>query len=429
MKKLILGLLLFLLLVSCQQQGETIESDAQVTLSDTITAQYTLPNDDEDEEQEILEFAYRLPEITTLNDDNEPTGNAIPAYSIDPTFDFENSEPTVLEAHNFYAVDELDTAIKDRLFWIAYYGYGYYELSESGLSKLETQEELTQEDYVVFHGDFDNNHNLDNDINWYLAAQELIWESFSDEDGNPYEASFKTNLSSYKEAILALVNTTYQTIPQFGGSVITINQSDVDNQTIYDLSDQNQKLHLFNVFPPKGLEILNIDNYDIEVQLLDYTDDLALSFVRHDRFESHDSTIYHNIDNQRFITFGNSRLATLATKFHFEMDDNLVGVSLSITNIAQEDSNIILYGAQYEIADDIDFSTNVVKSTVSEEGVNARFNNLTQETFYLRQISAPEGYGLSEEIKEVSVPTGASKLSITFVNELEVIDPEANNNE
>ena len=48
----------------------------------------------------------------------------------------------------------------------------------------------------------------------------------------------------------------------------------------------------------------------------------------------------------------------------------------------------------------------------SEESVNARFDNLTGKKFFMRQIVAPEGYALSEEIKEITVPANVSKLSI-----------------
>ena len=103
---------------------------------------------------------------------------------------------------------------------------------------------------------------------------------------------------------------------------------------------------------------MSVEGNKLQVKLLNYVDDLAISFSRLERFDATDSLVYHDVDNQGYITFGNSRLKTLASKFHFEMNENLVGVSLSVTTIDQADSNNILYGGQYELADDVDFTIN-----------------------------------------------------------------------
>ena len=424
MKKLTLILVILLLLIGCSTNKEKLDSDSQVSFSESITATYTLPAE---EDEEIEELTYRLPEISALNEEGEPTGNALQAYSLTPTSDFSEEDPIALASENFYAVNDVSDEQKDRLYWIAYYGYGYYELNESGLTKVANQESLTAEDYLIFHGDFSNTTDLAADINWLLAAQELIWESQLNEDGNPYGASFTTDLSSYKAEILQLVNATYQNVPNFGGSVITVQQSDIDSQSVYTLTEENGILHQFNINTTDDLELVSVEGNTIQVKLLNYVDDLAISFSRLERFDATDSLVYHDVDNQGYITFGNSRLKTLASKFHFEMNENLVGVSLSVTTIDQADSNNILYGGQYELADDVDFTINLIKSTLSEEGVNARFDNLTGKKFFMRQIVAPEGYALSEEIKEITVPANVSKLSITFVNEVEIIDPDETN--
>ena len=126
------------------------------------------------------------------------------------------------------------------------------------MPKQANQESLTAEELPYLPWRFRQRTDLTADINWLLAAQELIWESQVDEDGNPYGATFTTDLSSYKAEILQLVNATYQTVPNFGGSVITVQQSDIDAQTVYTPTEENGILHQFNINTTDDLELVSV---------------------------------------------------------------------------------------------------------------------------------------------------------------------------
>lgn len=378
MKKILSLILVLVLLMSCSQNTESVPSTHEITFDEATITTYTIGRD----EEEVYESG--LLEASS-------TDQTSLVYSLNPLFDLEETTPVYTE--NFYRISELDSEDKDEMFWIGYYGLELY--------------------------------NASGDIDYYFAAQELLWELQENEEGEPFDIFFTQDLEAHKSSISRQVTMTNDSQPRFEGSVITVTESDLEEQRVYEITELSNNLELYDLVLPDQLELIGIEESVMSIKILDYTDNLAIRFVRKSILSDVDSLEYLNEEGAHFLSLGHSRLSRLATELHFEMDDTLMGTTLTINNISSSDINTLLYGGEFEIAEDEDFTRNVVSSQESTDGVSAKFEHLPPTKLYLRQITAPEGYDVNESIHEFSLSQGSSKVSITFINEPEVIVEEA----
>lgn len=378
MKKILSLILVLVLLMSCSQNTESVPSTHEITFDEATITTYTIGRD----EEEVFESG--LLEASS-------TDQTSLVYSLNPLFDLEETTPVYTE--NFYRISELDSEDKDEMFWIGYYGLELY--------------------------------NASGDIDYYFAAQELLWELQENEEGEPFDIFFTQDLEAHKSSISRQVTMTNDSQPRFEGSVITVTESDLEEQRVYEITELSNNLELYDLVLPDQLELIGIEESVMSIKILDYTDNLAIRFVRKSNLSDVDSLEYLNEEGAHFLSLGHSRLSRLATELHFEMDDTLMGTTLTINNISSSDINTLLYGGEFEIAEDEDFTRNVVSSQESTDGVSAKFEHLPPTKLYLRQITAPEGYDMNESIHEFSLSQGSSKVSITFINEPEVIVEEA----
>lgn len=377
-KKILSLILVLVLLMSCSQNTESVPSTHEITFDEATITTYTIGRD----EEEVFESG--LLEASS-------TDQTSLVYSLNPLFDLEETTPVYTE--NFYRISELDSEDKDEMFWIGYYGLELY--------------------------------NASGDIDYYFAAQELLWELQENEEGEPFDIFFTQDLEAHKSSISRQVTMTNDSQPRFEGSVITVTESDLEEQRVYEITELSNNLELYDLVLPDQLELIGIEESVMSIKILDYTDNLAIRFVRKSNLSDVDSLEYLNEEGAHFLSLGHSRLSRLATELHFEMDDTLMGTTLTINNISSSDINTLLYGGEFEIAEDEDFTRNVVSSQESTDGVSAKFEHLPPTKLYLRQITAPEGYDVNESIHEFSLSQGSSKVSITFINEPEVIVEEA----
>lgn len=377
MKKLFVLVIAALLLIGCSQ---SFTGDSTINFNQDHEITYTLGEE---------EFEFNIPIIT-----HHETQEETLAYSLSPESELNRS--IEVNTSNLYKEDDVSLATKDELYKIALYGFGQPD-------------------------DFDFSD--ESELRLYLATQELLWETFDSE----IDVTFNHNIEAQKQQILNDIES-FDDVPHFGGSVITVTESDITNQTVYTLTDQNEVLNQFELQLPEQFELVEpeetMDDHTIMVRLLEYTDDLSINFTRPSTLPTGNSLIYTDKDDNTFVSFGDDRLAALSYRLYFEMNQNLIGATLTIQNYDVENVNTLLYGGEFEIADNEEFTRNTVLTSPSQEGSHAKITNIASETIYLRQVKAPAGYELSDEIKEINIPRGVTKTTITFGNQVALPNEE-----
>lgn len=369
MKKITLLLASLLILVGCSSK-EPIANDASLKINSNDLYTYTLGDEDK-------EYIYNFYTV-------EMDEQSLIAFGFNPDFTTKE-EITTLAKQNFYRVNEISTSDKDDIYRYTLEALGLYDAS--------------------------------GDDKYLVAAQKMIWETQVDTP-----IVFNIDLATHISDIKAAIENANRHVVNFNGSVITISPEDVEAQRQFTLTDRNGLLPLFEVVTDPNLEIVSIEEDTLSVKLIGYQDDLSISFIRQTNLNSPTTYEFNDSKDNRFLTLGSDRLSGVAQKFHFEMNDTLVGTTLNIVNIDQDNINTILFGGQYELADDIDFTKNVIQSSVSANGVHARFENVTTGKLYLRQISAPEGYTVSDEVKLIEVTNSSTKVMVTYANQLTPVE-------
>ena len=369
MKKITLLLASLLILVGCSSKAP-IANDASLKINSNDQYTYTLGDEDK-------EYIYNFYTV-------EMDEQSLIAFGFNPDFTTKE-EITTLAKQNFYRVNEISTSDKDDIYRYTLEALGLYDAS--------------------------------GDDKYLVAAQKMIWETQVDTP-----IVFNIDLATHISDIKAAIENANRHVVNFNGSVITISPEDVEAQRQFTLTDRNGLLPLFEVVTDPNLEIVSIEEDTLSVKLIGYQDDLSISFIRQTNLNSPTTYEFNDSKDNRFLTLGSDRLSGIAQKFHFEMNDSLVGTTLNIVNIDQDNINTILFGGQYELADDIDFTKNVIQSSVSTNGVHARFENVTTGKLYLRQISAPEGYTVSDEVKLIEVTDSSTKVMVTYANQLTPVE-------
>ena len=400
-------LLVFILLIGCTQETK---KDSKLEIDETKTTyQYTVEGVEEP-------LTLHIPTVLF-----EETKKAEIVYSLNPLQ--ENIDELELVQSTFFKEDIVDYNFKDQLYQYAYYGYGFWELNQTGLTNLGENKTLVAEDYQINHGDFYNSTSVSNDekIAYYLATQELIWEYLVDpETKKNYIVSFTdVDTETQKDDILKTI-LEMKRLPFSTGNVVNIKQEDIDNKTKFTLEDNEQVMNRFEIIVPEGVERIESKANKISFVVNEYKEGLKIDFHRRFTMKQDLSYLFTSDKNISYLSIGNDRYKSVQS-IYIEKHDLESKISLNI-NTLDEDTKEELFGSQYVLSTGPEFLA-PVQSTVANKDVPARFENLVPGQYWVQQISAPEGYVLNTEVLEVTIEEGIKLKELPFLNKKDTTKP------
>lgn len=408
-KQIIVFLVLLMILTGCGMFQAKEKTDTTATFSDdSPTYKYTIEGDDK-------EYELSIPEIK-LDDDDELTFNNV--YSLNPLQQPKGTIPLV--SSKFYQNDGTPMEAKDRLYDIARFGYGYYELTLDGYTKLKEEglnTNLSAQDFQFHHGDsfVELDYENEQDVKWYLATQALLWEQLVNPDTlEAFKINFEMDILAQKAEILRLVDNPEHLKPNFGGTIQSLNEQDIEKEKVFTFTDQSANLHNFDFIVSDGLEIIEHQEHTIKVKVLKDKEKLEISFKPRFVLENNDSYYFSSNKNYGYFAIGNDRLTQRYSKLSFKVFDPITNIKLYVNTTDNTNNTVHLAGAKYQLSTDTDFAYSF-ESTVSSATDFAMFENLSPGKYYLRQLQAPTGFVLNQEVpQEIIIEAGISEKTIPY---------------
>ncbi|MEE3343120.1 MAG: SpaA isopeptide-forming pilin-related protein [Bacilli bacterium] len=244
------------------------------------------------------------------------------------------------------------------------------------------------------------------DYKYYMAAQELIWESLNNIDitwTNELDTNGpKINIETYKNEIKSLINkyNSTPTLPE------TINCKIGDNLT---LTDNNKSLDLYTTSNKgKGNAYIQ-DNKTFIINV-------ANNYIGEDKIEIKTSnnyngnTLFYYANNyQSLLTAGNVNIKTKTINL------NITGETLT-TNLIDKDNKsctpsgqATLIGAQYELYDK---NNNLITTFTTDNTCTNTIPNLYYDTYYIKQIKASTGYKINDKLVEINLTKDNTSITL-----------------
>ena len=245
-----------------------------------------------------------------------------------------------------------------------------------------------------------------NNQNYYMAAQELIWEYLNNIDvtwtttldiNGP-----KIDIESYNNEIKNLI-TAYTTPLSFrsqinskvGGRIVFVDKS--NNLPFYEITSKGHQ----TISKSTDTLIIDISN--------NYIGQDKIILTRQNNY-SYPTSIYYFDTSQALLSSGNvsdlTKVITLDIKGE-TLTTNLIDKDTKTNTPSGQAS---LKGAVYEIYDK---NNNLVTNfTTDETGINT-IENLYHDTYYIKQITPSKGYKLNEKVIKINLTSENNKLTLT----------------
>lgn len=272
---------------------------------------------------------------------------------------------------------------------------------QSSISKLSFKQLLHIKEIIYFGYGYPGH----NDIKYYMAAQELIWEYLNNIDitwTNILDINGpKINVEPYKEEIQnlsKLYNSPYSFTSNINckvGDKIVLTDTNNSLQYYEIISEGNQKAQLNN-----NTLTININN--------NYIGTDSIRIKRKNNYNDF-STLFYFDNSQNILSVG--KIGDVNKIINLKIE----GETLTTNLIDKENKNNIpsgqatLEGAVYEIYDK---NNNLVSTfTTDKIGINT-ISNLYHDTYYIKQIKASKGYKLNDKIIEINLTSENNKLTL-----------------
>jgi len=230
------------------------------------------------------------------------------------------------------------------------------------------------------------------DIKYYMAAQELIWEYLSGVEiiwSNEMKVNGKViNIEKYKEDILALINA-YKIKFEFEvGQTYEV----LDDIILYD---SNNVLDNYDVVSSKYSKVLIEDN-KLVINVGNVTGYEEIILKKKD-FYDYESKLYYYEDSQRLISNGNFNKREEFVSF------DIKGISVNIKlkdKLSLTSIEASLAGAIYEI---YDLNGSLVGVYETNELGEFIVDDLLVGEYLIKQIKASLGYSINNKINNLIV--------------------------
>lgn len=312
------------------------------------------------------------------------------AYCIDPT------RHTTLGASYIEDdfIKELPNAQKNRIWQIAYFGYGY-------------------------GGDLANER--------YLAAQELIWEEMNIGQLRGYGGNEKfaiswidtaddikiSRIEEYKKVISDLMND-YLLSPSFKSKVISTKVGD-----IITLSDDNSLLDRYEFTFPASVKMISQNKKEIVFEVIDKNiRNEKISFKRKDRPLNKVTVVWGRDDDQKLFTagldmfdedYGEVKFAIPYGNLKIQKTDDLTGKN--------PQGSATLAKAEFSIYDANDSSL-IEKIFTDEKGIALSSDLLSGSKIKICETKAPSGYIKTDVCQFVTIAENKT-IEVTFANKVQ----------
>ena len=263
-------------------------------------------------------------------------------------------------------------------------------LYDSGLST----EKLDYIRKLMYYGYGYQNHQ---DIKYYMATQEMIWEYLSGREvywTQEYSKEGQAiNIDSYKNEITNLIKG-LNTLPSFNNTTYEVLAG-----TKVIIPDSNNILTEYTI-TKKGNQNYTIDNNTlyIDTNKEEFQSD-TITLTRKNYY-SEESKLYKFSGSQSLMSPGKLDMPTA------KVTVKTIGGTLNInlvdaeTKESKSRGQATLSGAKYEIYDQ---NNNLITTIEIEEGKTKTIENLLPQKYYIKQISSSEGYKINDNIVEITI--------------------------
>ena len=287
--------------------------------------------------------------------------NSDPVYCIEPGLTYLDFSEGSYNSTSDETISKLNSETIRKLKLLSYYGYGY------------------------------GNHS---DDSWYLATQLEIWNTIS--PGCCYITSGDSALiESERAEIRSLVNG-ITTLPSFQNG----NYTQVVGKSV-EYTDTNNVINNYSVSGCTNCSA-NISGNKLIVKA-DKVGSATVDLTRTITNSYSPSVVFYNGSYQKLMEFGSPDPMTTNVRF------NVIGGKIKITKIDSENKTTTplgqanLIGAKYQVVD----SSNKVVATLTIGSDNtATTDNLPTGTYKIKEISAPNGYKLSDTVYTATIESG-----------------------
>lgn len=257
----------------------------------------------------------------------------------------------------------------------------YNSTYDFNVSKL-SEEQFIYIKNVSYFGYGYNNHN---DIEYYMAAQEIIWEYLGSEDVywvNVMDIDGdRINIDNYKEEIVTLVDDYNEGInleDYVDSMVVTIGDELVLND-IYD----NLKYYDVVVGKNSSIEVIG-DELHIKFNT-DYVGEDIIKLVRKKVYD-YDTLLYYQGDSQKLISNGN---IGDVLEFKFNIIGKDIKIQLKDSVDIKHNNQFNYSGIVYELFSD---DYNYYGRFESDKDGNIVINNMPYGRYYIRGIGVNNAY-------------------------------------
>ena len=281
--------------------------------------------------------------------------------------------------------------------------------SSSYTSQITTPSGLDDETWkkislLAYYGYGYGNHT---DPKWYAVTQVLIWREvdknadffFTDVlDGSRIEA-FNNEINEMN----SLVNEHYKD-PSFKNKTINVKKG---TKYIYD--DNNVIKRFVN-----SDNILKIDNNRIDISDLD-VGSYDFSFERNLPKENGFTTFYYSDTSQNFVTRGS--LPSDSFKLHINIYDTEIKVEKidKDTNSTKSSGDGKLCNCTFGIYNE---DMLLIKEIKADDNCTATITNLDLGKYYIKELSAGDGYNINDTLYTVDLSLQNNKVVIEIPNKI-----------
>lgn len=261
-------------------------------------------------------------------------------------------------------------------------------------------------DYIrkaMYYGYTYKNHN---DIKYYMAAQEMIWEKVSNRevywtqdytiDGQPI------NIDSYKNEITNLINK-HNVLPSmdYQNFKVLTGKTKVLEDTNNVLSEYEITKHGNQRYEMQGNKMYVYTNLG-EFQ----KDNIELT---RKNYYTEESILYTTEDSQMMMSPGTLEMPV--AKFSVETYGLTIKINIVDKDTKQPSSRgeASLTGGIFELYDE---HNNLIKTFESKEGETIKIEQLISQRYHIKQIKASTGYKINNNIPPISLINYDSNATI-----------------
>lgn len=275
----------------------------------------------------------------------------------------------------------------------------YNSTSDFSISTLTNE----QCNYIKSISYFGYEYKEHNDIKYYMAAQELIWEYITGVDvkwSNDLSSKTEINIEEFKAKITTLINNEEENRLEFNneGQAYKVGEEII-------LEEKNNLLNEYEVVSTNESQI-NIEDNKLKIKLGNKIGNEIIEFKRK-QYYSYESKLYYYDTSKKLISNGNYTIDTETLTVNIEGATLDVEVKELYQGFEIYSCETTFEGSIYQLYDEFD---SLIGTYQTDNQGKFKVENLLLGTYYIKQIKASTGYIVNDEIKEVLINKSTNKI-------------------